>query len=146
MRLSLALLALAGCVEAGPDEPTVDDPPPIATCTSDAECGAGVCARTGECLPAAQVRKAQVIWTIGGQPPTDESCYWIPNMKVEFWTEPEPQTHPSEIWESGPLPCTLGTFTIDKLPVRFWIGGAESPSAGMWVPLDDTAVARINLP
>jgi hypothetical protein len=27
--------------------------------------------------------------------------------------------------------------------LRFWIGGAKSPWAGMWVPLDGVGVARV---
>jgi len=130
---------LAGCAEPAPDVPA-----PIETCIVDAECGTDVCARTGECLSSAEVRKAQVIWTIAGQPPDEQSCYWYRTVNVEFWTQPE--VDKSETWKAGPLPCTLGKLTVDKLPLRFWIGGAKSPSAGMWVPLDDAGIARVDLP
>jgi hypothetical protein len=139
VKASLTLLVLAGCAE-----PTPDLPEPIDTCIVDTECNTGVCARTGECLSSAEVRKAQVIWTMAGQPPTDQSCYWFPTVNVEFRTDPE--INQGEVWRSGPLACTLGKLTVDKLPLRFWIGGVESPSAGMWVPLDDAGVARVDLP
>jgi hypothetical protein len=134
-----SLVVLAACAE-----PTPAVPAPIETCTADAECSAGVCARTGECLAMTEMRKAQVIWTMAGQPPTEQSCYWFPTVTVQFLTQPE--VNQGETWESGPLACTLGRFTIDRLPLRFWIGGVKSPSAGMWVPLDDNNVARVNLP
>ncbi len=134
-----ALLALAGCAETLPGPPA-----PAETCSADADCSAGVCARTGECLPATELQRAQVIWTIAGAPPTAASCYWIANIRVELKTEPEVDR--GEVGQSAPLDCTLGKFTVDKLPVRFFIGGAKSPGAGMWVPLDDAGVARVNLP
>lgn len=144
MKALITVVVLGACAESAPDDPTPDVPAPIETCTADVECSAGVCARTGECLPGDEVRKAQVIWTKAGQPPTDQSCYWFPTVRVEFWSEPEIDQR--ETWESGPLPCTLGKFTVDKLPMRFLIGGVKSPSAGMWVPLDDDGVARVDLP
>jgi hypothetical protein len=134
-----ALLALPGCAETLPDVPA-----PAETCSVDAECSAGTCARTGECLPDAELRRAQVIWTIAGAEPTAASCYWIPNIRIELKTEPE--VNQGEVWQSAPLDCTLGKFTVDKLPARFWIGGAKSPGAGMWVPLDEAGIARVNLP
>jgi hypothetical protein len=132
------VVVLVGC-----DEPP-DVVAPIETCSTDADCSGGVCARTGECVLDAQARKAQVLWTIRGQSPTDENCYWIPNVKVEFRTQPE--VGQGETWESDELSCLLGKFSVDKLPARFFIGGAKSPSAGMWVPLDDAGVAKVDLP
>lgn len=139
MRLWPPLVALAACAEPDPDIAA-----PIETCTVDADCSAGVCARTGECMPDAETRRAQVIWTIAGQPPNEQSCYWIAHITVEFMTQPE--NNQGETWQSAPLNCTLGKFTVDKLPRRFWIGGAKSPSAGMSVPLDEAGVARVDLP
>ena len=95
-------------------------------------------------MPAGETQRAQVIWTIASQWPNEQSCYWIPNVTVEFLTQPE--INQGETWQSDPLDCTLGKFTIDKLPLRFWIGGVKSPSAGMWIPLDSTGVARVDLP
>jgi hypothetical protein len=139
VKASLILLVLAGCAE-----PMRDPRHTIDSCKVDTECNTGVCARTGECLPTVEVRKAEVVWTMAGQPPNDQSCYWFPTVNVEFWTEPE--IDQGEVWRTEPVPCTLGKFTVDKLPLRFWIGGVKSPSAGMWVPLDDAGVARVDLP
>jgi hypothetical protein len=134
---ALAALVLVGCFE-----PTPEVLEPSFLCTVDADCGTTtVCARTGECLAPDEVRTAQVIWTKAGEPPTERSCYWYPTVHVEFWTDPEQP----EVWRSGAVACTLGTYTVDKLPLRFWIGGAKSPEAGMWVPLDDNGVAHVDV-
>jgi hypothetical protein len=139
MRAWHLLVALAACAAPGPDIAA-----PIESCGVDADCSAGVCARTGECMPDVETQRAQVIWTIATQPPNEQNCYWIPNVTVELLTQPE--INAGETWQSGPLDCTLGKFTVDKLPRRFWIGGVKSPSAGMWVPLDEGGVARVDLP
>lgn len=133
------LVLLVACAEPPPD---VVAPPE--TCTVDIDCSVGICARTGECVGAAETMKAQVIWTIGGESPDEQSCYWSRSVTIEFKSQPE--VNQGETWESGSLSCTLGKFTVDKLPRRFWIGGAKSPSAGMWVPLDDAGVARVDIP
>ena len=62
---------------------------------------------------------------------------------VELKADPDPA---GETLLFGPVPCTRGVFAIDKVPVRFWIGGAKSREAGMSVPLDANGTAVVDLP
>ncbi|HEY4057753.1 MAG TPA: hypothetical protein VGM39_14160 [Kofleriaceae bacterium] len=139
MKALALLVVLAGCVEASSG---VGDPP--STCSEDSQCGTGVCASTGECMSADETQTARVTWTINGQAPDDYLCYWTTSFKAVFQASPEIGPD-QETWDSPQLACTAGTFTIEKLPRRFWIGGATSQSNGMWVPLDETGVAAVNL-
>src|SRR4051794_28876156 len=43
-------------------------------CTEDSQCGGRVCARTGECLDATEVRTVHVTWTVSGQPANNATC------------------------------------------------------------------------
>jgi hypothetical protein len=132
------LLVLCACAEPLDDVPEVSE-----ACVVDTDCASGLCARTGECLSKDDLRKAQVIWTDFGQPPDAQSCYWSPTVTVEFWENDF--IHPGgKAWRSAPVPCTLGKFTVDRLPMRFWIGGVQKGSAGRWVPLDASGVAHID--
>lgn len=140
MKAKHLLVLLVACAEPPADVAVV----PSETCTDDVDCGVGICARTGECLSSAETMKAQVIWTIGGQSPNEQSCYWSRNVTIEFKSQPE--VNQGDTWQSGLIACTLGKFTVDRLPRRFWIGGAKSGSAGMWIPLDDAGVARVDIP
>jgi hypothetical protein len=63
---------------------------------------------------------------------------------VEF--KADPMAYTGDVLDFAPVACTLGTFTVDKLPVRFWIAGVRSREAGMWLPLDGSGAAAIDLP
>lgn len=99
----LALVALAGCPSNQP-----------AMCESDSQCGANVCARNGECLPASEVRSVRVTWTIRGAPANATTCASMPSLYIQF--------DGSTVQDSfgyAPVPCQEGVFSIDKLPSRF---------------------------
>jgi hypothetical protein len=98
----LVLVALAGCFRGGGD------------CEVDADCNNGVCARNGECLPAAEVRAVRVTWTIRGAPANATTCTPHPNFYLLFAS---PQVNDTFGYE--PVPCAAGLFTVDKLPRRF---------------------------
>lgn len=144
MKALALVVALTGCIETASlgSSGGVDDPP--STCTADSQCGTDVCATNGECLPAEETQTARVSWTINDQPPNDYLCQWNTSFKVVFQASPEIGPD-QETWDSPQLDCTSGTFIVEKLPRRFWIGGATSQSNGMWVPLDATGSAVVNL-
>lgn len=81
-------------------------------CELDSECGDAVCARTGECLPAARVREVQVRWTVRGQAASAASCSDIEPLGLQF------QASASDALKYEPVLCSAGLFTIDKLPTR----------------------------
>ena len=140
MRVALALLLAAAACGVH-----TDPPPTVAqTCAADADCAFGVCARTHECLAPSDVQKVQVLWTIAGKVADDSTCTYDPDIEVELKTEVE--TNVGETATFGPMACSLGKFTVDKLPVRFWIAGVTTRGTGMWVPFDATGTARIDLP
>ena len=100
---AVALFALAGCPNKQP-----------ALCESDSQCGANVCARNGECLPASEVRAVRVTWTIQGMPASATTCASTPSLYIQF--------DGSTVQDSfgyAPVPCQEGVFSIDKLPSRF---------------------------
>ena len=132
------ILAVTACAQdAQPDMSSE-------ACTTDANCSAGVCARTQECLPPAAVQKVQVLWTVGRRAPDASSCANGPDVWIEFDTElDQPATGDGVTF--GPMPCVLGKFTVDKLPRRFLIAGVRNRETGMWVPLDATGTAMIDL-
>jgi hypothetical protein len=101
-----ALVVVALC--AGCPNPTDGN-----TCTTDGDCGADVCARDGECLPAADVMKIKVTWTIRGQPASPTTCAPAPDFFVNFYASDR------ESFGFAPVPCNQGQFVVDKLPRRF---------------------------
>jgi hypothetical protein len=97
------LVALAGC--PGPNNPS--------ECTTDGDCGSDVCARDGECLPAADVYKVKVTWTIHGMAASATTCAPAPDFYINFYTRSQ------ETFGFAPVPCNQGQFFVDKLPTRF---------------------------
>lgn len=81
-------------------------------CLLDSECGDAVCARTGECLPAARVREVQVRWTVRGQAASAALCAEIEPLGLQF------QASSTDALKYEPVVCSAGLFTIDKLPTR----------------------------
>lgn len=101
--MAAALLALAACPNNTP-----------AMCETDSQCGANLCARDGECLPASQLRMVRVTWTIRGQAANATTCASTPDFYIQF--------DGSTVQDSfgfAPVPCQEGVFSIDKLPTRF---------------------------
>lgn len=104
MRRALVLFALAGC-------PSSSQP---AECTADTDCGTGVCARTGECLPASSVQRVKVTWTIRGSAAGPATCASSPQLYIQF-----DSLDPQDLFGYEPVPCDPGQFLVDKLPRRY---------------------------
>ena len=128
MRIAVAFVLLAGCIQPAPDpgpgpgpEPTGWGTGPGGTggnssygCHLDTECGTGyVCARDGECLTSAETRTIHVTWTVAGAPADATSCANAPHLDITFLNASQEQ------FGFSPVPCAEGKFTIDKLPTRF---------------------------
>lgn len=106
-RAALPFLALALAAGCG-------DPNAGGMCAMDSQCSGEVCARDGECLPAADVKMAKLTWTIRGMPASATTCAQSPQFSLTF----ESSTT-DEAFGFEPVPCVEGQFTIDKLPDRF---------------------------
>jgi hypothetical protein len=98
--LAAGLAALGGCVLGG------------GRCESDIDCNGDLCARSGECSSALVF--VRVVWTVGGQPPTEASCAAHPWLSVTF---------EDDDYDDGltyePIRCTLGQITFDRMPTRY---------------------------
>ncbi len=81
-------------------------------CVTDGDCGNDVCARDGECLPAADVTAVKVTWTIRGMPASTTTCAQTPDFFIYFQS-------PSDRFGFAPVPCNQGSFFVDKLPKRY---------------------------
>ena len=99
----LALVVCAGCPSNEPGE-----------CTTDADCGADLCTRNGECHPASEVYAVKVTWTIHGVAASPETCAQTPDFYLQF-----DASEISDVFGYAPVPCDAGEFSIDKLPTRF---------------------------
>lgn len=95
-----ALAALGGCA-LGPTR-----------CESDADCGAELCTRSGECASVVVFVRAR--WTVNGQPPSEASCAAHPWLSVTF----EDRDFDEELTYE-PFRCTLGQVTFDRMPARY---------------------------
>lgn len=132
MRLLLPALVilLAGCPVDG-DE-----------CAVDEECDTGfVCARDKACTAAAEVREVKTTWTINGAAASMAAC-GERDLYIEFFGRSREDRVRFE-----PVPCPIGQFVVDKLPLRFGsvelgdlFGGDSQVSA-----FDDTGNASIDL-
>jgi hypothetical protein len=94
------LAVLGGCV-LGPGR-----------CESDTDCNGELCARSGECASALVF--VRVVWTVGGQPPTEASCAAHPWLSVTF----EDHQYEDELTYE-PIRCALGQITFDRMPARY---------------------------
>jgi hypothetical protein len=117
MRWMIAIGVLAGCAQ--PDsEPCIEGvdclSPPPPTCSSDAECQPGVCARDSVCHSLDDVRRVETHWTIFGQPASDTTCARAHDLYIRYRTD-----DPSDQIGFAPVPCRLGQFLLDKAPRRF---------------------------
>jgi hypothetical protein len=125
MRLALALVVLAGCIQE-----TYSDPPtsgggwgtgPGGTgghtsfgCHVDSDCGADVCARNGSCVTPDSVKTVHVSWTMNGQPASEQTCAFAPHLDISFYA-----SSTGDEFGFSPVPCAEGKFTVDKLPVWY---------------------------
>ena len=107
MRVALAavVVCLAGCPMTSTN--TSGD------CKTDSQCGGGVCARSGECLAASEVRSVVVKWTVKGEPASTATCTH-PDLYVQF-----DGSDYGDTLGFAPVPCREGTFSVDKLPKRY---------------------------
>lgn len=84
-------------------------------CLEDLDCGGGdVCARDRMCAPAASVRAVTTTWTVRGEPASALTCAAHPDLFISFLGRDLADTI-----GFAPVPCHLGSFVVDKLPVRF---------------------------
>jgi ABC-type Fe3+-citrate transport system substrate-binding protein len=83
-------------------------------CMADTDCGGEVCARDGECLPAAEVRFVKLSWTIRGSAASPTTCAQSPSFYVQF-----DSLDVNDSFGYSPVPCEQGQFTVDKLPKRY---------------------------
>jgi hypothetical protein len=80
-------------------------------CSIDADCGGGdVCARDGECLPAADVYPVKVTWTIRSMPASATTCASAPDFYINF------SGFSVQTFGFAPVPCDQGQFFVDKMP------------------------------
>jgi hypothetical protein len=107
MRTILAatlLASLAGC-----PNPTGSE------CEIDNDCGGGdVCARDHMCTAEDAVRAVTATWTIRGADANATTCGTHPDLYISFIGNDFGDT-----LGFAPVPCKLGQFSVDKLPVRF---------------------------
>jgi hypothetical protein len=113
----LAALALAsGCTLSGNGD-----------CRNDLDCDLGaVCANTRECVAGDTVHYVRLTWTIGGLPADPRSCAPIPDLEVAIADEDglaSPATY-------APVPCALGQYVFDKLPLAYDRLSLEALSSG----------------
>jgi hypothetical protein len=117
----LAVLAVGfvvGCVTRGgepPDEPPIiiGNPQPGGGCHDDSTCKGLVCARTGVCLSADQIRAVHVSWTVSGMPASQTSCASAPDLEIEL---DSPSGSGGRL-AFVPVPCIEGKFSVDKAPI-----------------------------
>ena len=105
----VALVAVAGLASCF--SPSTYD------CDTDFECSGGeVCARTHECVAAAEVRAVRVRWNIAGQAGTAaEGCaaLGLGDLSIKF------SGGDATPLSFAPVPCGGGLYVVDKLPTRY---------------------------
>ena len=106
--LAVTLLGLLVSV-AGCPNPTGGE------CEIDGDCGGGdVCARDHMCTGSSEVRAVMATWTIRGADANVTTCGTHPDLYISFIGNDFGDT-----LGFAPVPCKLGQFSVDKLPVRF---------------------------
>lgn len=146
-RFLVAALLLAGCMQQQSDPGPGWNPggtPGGPGCQSDADCGSGyLCARTGQCATASEVRTIHVDWTVMGQTANATSCSSSPNLEFDF------PANDGSWWGWAPVPCMEGVFTIDKMPTWFdqvQISIENQNSAVIYGRFDANNTATVDLP
>jgi hypothetical protein len=80
-------------------------------CRDDTDCQRGdVCARSGECFAAEDVRAIAVVWTVDGQPASEAACGDHQSFTLQFFADN------GYSFGYQPVPCKAGKFTVDKMP------------------------------
>lgn len=104
MLVTTLLGSLAGCPNGTGGE-----------CEIDSDCGSGdVCARDHMCTDLSSVRSVTATWTIRGAEATTVTCGANPDLYIQFIGDSF-----SDTLGFAPVPCKLGQFSVDKLPIRF---------------------------
>lgn len=152
MKVALLVVLASGCLPPAEAPPGRDDydydsgwmgsgGDPIYGCRQDSECGAQVCARDGECYPAASIRLVTTTWTVRGEVASTTTCATHPDLFIHF------ETSNGASFGYAPVPCKNGKFTIDKLPssyTRVELGGNGS-GFGSVASITSTGTATIDL-
>ena len=100
----LGVLLLAGCPTGGGE------------CTLDVDCIDGdVCANNHVCVSPLAVHYVSFQWTVAGAAPTADTCAPIGDLSITAEDRDFEDSRTS--W--FPVPCTVGRFTADKLPVEY---------------------------
>jgi hypothetical protein len=101
-------------------------------CPTGPECGPQggncadglVCANTHECLPASEVHRVGVHWTVLGQTASTSTC---PDQNLELTIE---QAGTENQMTYAPVPCATGVFTFTAIPTYFDAVEVFVPSSG----------------
>lgn len=100
---ALLLATLAGCPQSNSE------------CELDSDCGGGdVCARDHMCTAPSSVRPVMATWTIRGAAASVTTCGTHEDLYITFIGADFGDT-----LGFAPVPCKLGQFSVDKLPLRF---------------------------
>lgn len=84
-------------------------------CMQDPDCDAGeVCGRDGACTSPSSVRPVTITWTVNGAAASMASCAAHPDLYVSYLGN-----RVGDTLGFAPVPCPIGQFHIDKLPLRF---------------------------
>jgi hypothetical protein len=101
----VALALLAGCSSGGWE----------GDCVIDDHCrGSEVCARDRSCVLPTEVRAVRATWTVRGEPASTLTCAQHPDLTIRFLSDVS-----EDALVYAPVPCRIGQFTIDKLPLRY---------------------------
>ncbi|CAN5497850.1 hypothetical protein BH11MYX1_BH11MYX1_37380 [soil metagenome] len=82
-------------------------------CHADSDCGGLVCARTGACLSATEVRVIHVSWTVNAEVASAATCVKAPDLELTFGANTDGP------FGFAPVPCVEGKFTVDKMPIAY---------------------------
>ncbi len=83
-------------------------------------------------------------WTVRGQKASDAACSSAPDFYIRFRTDTR-----NDSLGYAPVPCSLGQFTMDKLPTRFFkveLGIDNGGGFGTLVkPIDSNGIAAFDM-
>jgi len=109
MRGSTVLVACGAALLAGGCFASLDD----GTCRADVDCNGATCPRVGEC--ATDTYALRIEWTVHGLT-TDQAgaCDGVAELEVAI---EDPSTGAEHAVR--PVPCSVGSFFYDKLPLGY---------------------------
>src|SRR5688572_12750359 len=103
MRVALLLIPLTACAIQGGE------------CDIDDHCGSSeVCGRDHACTSPSNVRVVTARWTIDGVPANEAPACTGRDLYIDFLGLDRDDT-----LGFRPVPCAVGQFSVDKLPLRF---------------------------